>query len=62
METYIVTVKVVLEIEAVDRETAIEMAQDAAWRTRFCSEYKMVSVRETTGFTERQDQRVEVVC
>lgn len=59
MKTYIVTVKVELEIEAVDQETAIEMARDAAWRTRFCSEYKMVSVREV--FTEQQGQAVNCV-
>jgi len=60
MNTYIITVKVVLELEAVDQETAIELARDAAWRTRFCSEYKMVSVREMGRFTERQERAAEV--
>jgi len=63
METYIVTVKVVLEIDAVDQNTAIELAEDAVKRTRFGTSHKMVSVRvygqSGHGGQEKRDEHAQ---
>jgi DNA-directed RNA polymerase subunit RPC12/RpoP len=59
VDTYIVTVKVMLETEAADVETAIELAQNAVRQTQFCNAYKMVSLQKMAGLTKQQDQAAE---
>lgn len=54
MDTYIITVKVVLEVDAVDQATAIALAEDAVQRTRFGAGHKMVSIREYGKLAEER--------
>lgn len=53
MATYIISVRVVLEVEAVDRETAIDLAEDAARHTRFAVSHRFLDMKKMG--TEEED-------
>ena len=46
MNTYIISASVVLQIEAVDQQTAIQLAEEAIKRARFTVSHKLIRVHE----------------